>query len=95
MCLTYHEYVSHSVLVSFWTVALQAPLSMEVSRQGYWSGLSFLSPGDLSHPGIEHESPALKADALLSKPPGPLGSLSGLFVFVLLKQLENDLILSE
>ena len=36
-----------------WTVARQAPLSMEFSRQEYWSGLPFPSPGDLSHPGIE------------------------------------------
>ena len=50
---------------------------------------------DLSHPGIEPVSPALKADSLLSKPPGPLESLSGLFVFVLLKRLENYLILSK
>ena len=68
---------------------------MEFSRQDYWSGLPFLSPGDLSHPGIEPVSPALKADSLLSKPPGPLESLSGLFVFVLLKRLENYLILSK
>ena len=40
------------------------------SRQGYWSGLPFLSPGDLPDPGIEPGSPALKADSLLSEPPG-------------------------
>ena len=40
-----------------WTVAHQAPLSMGVSRQGYWSGLPFPSPGDLPDPGIENESP--------------------------------------
>ena len=42
-----------------WTVAHQAPLSMEFSRQEYWSGLSFPSPGDLPNPGIEPKSPAL------------------------------------
>ena len=42
-----------------WTVAHQAPLSMGFSRQEYWSGLPFPSPGDLPHPGIEPESPAL------------------------------------
>ena len=52
-----------------WTVALQAPLLMEFSRQEYWSGLPF-PPGDLPDPGIEHVSPALKADSLLSEPPG-------------------------
>ena len=45
-----------------WTVAHQAPLSMEFSRQEYWSGLPFSSPGDLSDPGIEPGSPALQAD---------------------------------
>ena len=39
-----------------WTVARQAPLSMEFSRQEYWSGLSFPTPGDLPYPGIEPES---------------------------------------
>ena len=50
-----------------WTVAHQAPLSMEFSRQEYWSGLPFPSPGDLPEPGIEPESPALEADALPSE----------------------------
>ena len=44
-------------------VACQAPLSMGFSRQEYWSGLPFPSPGDLPHPGIEPRSPALQADA--------------------------------
>ena len=47
-----------------WTVACQAPLSLGFSRQEYWSGLPFLSPG------IEPGSPALEADALTSEPPG-------------------------
>ena len=47
-----------------WTVAYQAPLSMRFSRQEYWSGLPFPSPGDLSDPGIEPRSPALEADTL-------------------------------
>ena len=42
---------------------------MEFSRQEYWSGLPFPSPGDLSDPGIEPGSPALQADALPSEPP--------------------------
>ena len=49
-----------------WTVAYQAPLSMRFSRQEYWSGLPFPSPGDLPDPGIEPGSPALQADALTS-----------------------------
>ena len=43
---------------------------MEFSRQEYWSGLPFPSPGDLPNPGIELMSPALEADSLLSEPLG-------------------------
>ena len=50
-----------------WTVACQAPLSMGFSRQEYWSGLPFPSPGDLSHPGIESRSLTLQADSLLTE----------------------------
>ena len=53
-----------------WTVAHQAPPSMGFSRQEYWSGLPFPSPGDLPHPGIEPRSPTLQADTLTSEPPG-------------------------
>ena len=51
-------------LATPWTVARQAPLSMGFSRQEYWSGLPFPSPGDLPDPGIEPWSPALQADNL-------------------------------
>ena len=48
------KFLSHVWLfVTPWTVAHQAPLSMEFSRQEYWSGLPCLSPGDLPHPGVE------------------------------------------
>ena len=47
-----------------WTVACQAPLSMEFSRQEYWSGLPCPSPGDLPNPGIESRSPTLLAYSL-------------------------------
>ena len=53
-----------------WTGAHQVPLSMGLSRQECWSGLPFPSQEDLPEPGIEPESPALQADALLSEPPG-------------------------
>ena len=53
-----------------WTVAYQAPQSMESSRQEYWSGLPFPSLGYLPDPGIEPRSPALQADTLPSEPPG-------------------------
>ena len=51
-------------LVTPWTVASQAPLSMGFSRQEYWSELPFPSPGDLPDLGIELRSPALQADSL-------------------------------
>ena len=53
-----------------WTVACQAPPPMGFSRQEYWSGLPFPSPGDLSDPGIEPGSPAMQVDSLPSEPPG-------------------------
>ena len=53
-----------------WTVVYQAPPSMGFSRQEYWSGLPFPSPGDLPYPGIEPGSPTLQADTLTSEPPG-------------------------
>ena len=52
------------------TVARQAPLSMGFSRQEYWSGLPFSSPGDLPDPGIKPGSPALQADSLPTELPG-------------------------
>ena len=58
------------LFAALWTVTYQAPLSMGFSRQEYWSGLPFPSPGDLPDPGIEPGSVALQADALTSEPPG-------------------------
>ena len=52
------------------TIAHQAPPSMDFSRQDYWSGLPFFSPGDLPNPVTEPWSPAFQADALPSEPPG-------------------------
>ena len=66
-----HTLLSHvQLFATAWTVAHQAPLSMECSRQACWSGLPFPSPGDLPEPGIEPGSPALKVDSLLSEPLG-------------------------
>ena len=48
----------------------QAPLSMELSRQEYWSGLPFLPPGNLPDSGFEFRSPAMQADSLPPDPPG-------------------------
>ena len=50
----------------------QAPLSMGFSRQESWSGLPFLSPGDLPNPEIKPGSPALRVDSLLSEPTASL-----------------------
>ena len=62
-----------------WTVAHQAPLPMEFSRQEYWSGLPFSSPGDLPNPGIKPASPALQADSFTVEPAGkPIPSTVGL-----------------
>ena len=52
------------------TVAHQAPISMEFSRQEYWSGLPFPSPGDLPNPGIESASLALAGEFFATRPPG-------------------------
>ena len=49
------------------TAAHHGPLSMGFSRQGYWNGLPFSSPGDLLNPGIESKFPALQADSLPSE----------------------------
>ena len=46
-------------LATPWTVACQTPLSMGFSRQKYWSGLPFPSPGDLPDSGIETQAPVL------------------------------------
>ena len=61
---------SIQLFATLWTIAHQAPLSIEFSRQEFWSELPFPSPGDLPNPGIEPGSPTLQADSLLSEPPG-------------------------
>ena len=75
-----------------WTVALQASLSMEFSRQEYWSGLPFPSAGDLPSPGIEPKSPTLQADSLLSEPPGKpwIHSLQIMFIELIVSLLTGS-----
>ena len=58
------------LFVILWTVACPARLSMGFSRQVYWSGLPFSSPGDLPDPGIEPASPALVGRFFTTEPPG-------------------------
>ena len=65
------------LLVTPWTVACQAPLSMEFSRKEYWSGFPFPSPGDLPHLGSEPGSPALQSDFFTTEPPGEPSPSSG------------------
>ena len=65
------ESVSHSVVSNFatlWIVAHQAPVYKEFSRQEYWNGLSFPSPGDLPDPGIKHGLPALTSGVFTAEP---------------------------
>ena len=71
------------LFVTPWTVAYQASPSMGFSRQECWCGVPFPSPGDLPDPGIEPWSPALRADALPSEPPGKPKICIILYIFVL------------
>ena len=57
-------------LVTPWTVACQAPLSMGFPRQEYWSGFPFPSPGDFPDPGIKPTSPALAGGFFTVEPLG-------------------------
>src|SRR5574340_513396 len=68
------------LFVTPWTVAYQAPPSLEFSRQEYWSGLPFPSPEDLPDPGIEPRSPALQADSLLTELQGKLRAYGAIFM---------------
>ena len=61
--------LSHVLLFATpWTVANQAPLSMGFSRQEYWRGLPFPSPGNLPNPDIKPTAPELHADSLPAEP---------------------------
>jgi len=80
------------LFVTLWTVAHQAPPSMGFSRQEYWNGLPFPSPGDLPNPGIEPKSPTLRADTLTSEPPGKPKIYIYIYIYIALeKTLESSL----
>ena len=64
-----------------WTVACQAPLSMEFSKQEYCSGLPFPLPGDLPNPGVKPGSSAFQADSLPSEPSGKFPHSLEMFLF--------------
>jgi len=72
-------------------IAHQTLLSMEFSRQEYWSGLPFPSPGDLRSSGTEPGSSALQADSLLPEPQGkPQGKATD-YTFLLKSILESEI----
>ena len=91
--------ISHvQVFATPWTIAIQFPLSMEFSRQEYWSGLPFPSPGNLSKPGIKPRSPTVWVDSLPAEPQGKpkktgVGSLSLLQRIFLTQQSNRGLLL--
>ena len=64
-----------------WTVAHQAPLSIEFSRQGYWSGLPLPPPGDLPDRGIKPASPELAGRFFTPEPHQQVGTLQRVFFF--------------
>ena len=73
------HFSSVQLFTTLWTVAYQAPLSMEFSRQEYWSGLPCPPPGNLPNPRIKTaspEPPALQADSL------PLSHWGSLYVYI-------------
>ena len=71
-CLEVKSLSRVQLLATSWTIAYQAPPYLGFSRQEYWSGLPFPSPGDLPNPGIEPRSPVSQADAVPPEPPGKL-----------------------
>ena len=64
------EHAQLCLSATLWTIAHQAPLSLEFSRQEYWSGLPFPTSGDLPDPGIEPMSPALAGGFFTIEPSG-------------------------
>ena len=85
-CRCFSHSASSDSLRPLWTIAHQAPLSMGFSRQEYWSGLPFPSPGDLPNPGTEPESPRVSSIAggfFTAEPPGYLSLQMARFHFFL------------
>ena len=75
--------VSDQLFATSWTVGHQVPLSLGFSRQEYWSGLPFPSPGDVPDPGIEPRSPIFQADSLPSELP--------MYIAIIIKTLQKPL----
>ena len=70
MCYMLSRFIHVRLFVTPWSIACQAPLSLGFSRQEYWSGLPFFSPGDLPDPGVKSRSPVEQARSLQCEPPG-------------------------
>ena len=71
LLLLFSHYIVSNSSMTLWTIACQDVLSMEFSRQEYWRGLPFPSPGDLPNPGTERTSPLLAGVFFTTeKPPG-------------------------
>ena len=90
----WYESVSSLVVsdsVTPWTIACQAPLFMEISRQEYWNGLPFPSPGDLPDSEIKPRSPALQADSLPAEPAtreALMNSVTSIYIYWIMKQID-------
>ena len=87
MLLLLSYYVISDSFVTPQTVARQVPLSMGFSRQEYWSGVPFPSPGNLPDPGIEPTPPALAGRFFTPESPGK--PLKGLITVSKITQLLN------
>ena len=72
MCVCVSPLVVSDSFMTPWTVAHKPPLSLEFSRQEYWNGLPFPSPGDLPDLGITHTSLTLIGGFFATEPPGKL-----------------------
>ena len=76
-------------LATSWTMTRQSPLSMDFSRQEYWSGLPFPSPGRLPDPGIKPRSLALQVDSLPSEPSGKSHNMRLLLFLIISTTIKN------
>ena len=78
---------SYLTLVTPWTIVRQAPLPMGFSRQEYWRGLPFPSPGNLPYPGIDPRSPALQAESLPTSYKG--SPYIRVYIYILILQMRK------
>ena len=74
-----------------WTVARQAPLSMEFSRKENWSELTCPPPGNVPHPGIKPVSPALAGGFFTAEPPGKPNDVFNTFNYPIIQSIRNKI----